>query len=103
MAMPAPLRPDMPGPQPVEATKVSDLAPTRGRAAPFLRGTTGEFGDRLFKFAMLMCGLAVLATLGLIVYELILRAGPSWHAFGFKFFGGGDWDPVNEKFGAPPV
>ena len=102
MAMPAPLRPDMPGPQPVEATKVSDLAPTRGRAAPFLRGTTGEFGDRLFKFAMLMCGLAVLATLGLIVYELILRAGPSWHAFGFKFFGGRDWDPVNEQFGALP-
>ena len=51
---------------------------------------------------MLLCGLAVLATLGLIVYELVLRSGPSWHAFGFKFFAGHDWDPVNEKFGAMP-
>ena len=66
------------------------------------RGTTGESGDRVFRFAMLLCGLAVLAMLALIVYELVLRSGPSWHAFGFKFFAGHDWDPVNEKFGALP-
>src|SRR5271170_29611 len=102
MAMPAPLRPDMPGPQPVEATKVSDLPPTRGRAAPLLRGSTGEFGDRVFKFAMLLCGLAVLAILVLIIYELVLRSAPSWHAFGFRFFSGRDWDPVKERFGALP-
>ena len=65
-------------------------------------GKTSELGDQVFKFAMLMCGCAVLATLGLIVYELVLRSGPSWHAFGFKFFAGRDWDPVNEKFGALP-
>ena len=92
----------MRGPQPVEATKVSDFPPARGHAASLLRGATGEIGDRLFKFAMLLCGLAVLATLGLIVYELMLRSGPSWHAFGFKFFAGRDWDPVNERFGALP-
>jgi phosphate transport system permease protein len=51
---------------------------------------------------MLLCGLAVLATLALIVYELVLRSGASWHAFGFKFFVGHDWDPVNEQFGALP-
>jgi phosphate transport system permease protein len=67
-----------------------------------LRGTRGETGDRIFKFVMLMCGLAVLAMLALIVYELVLRSGPSWHAFGFKFFAGRDWDPVNEQFGALP-
>jgi phosphate transport system permease protein len=92
----------MPGPQPIEATKVSEIPPAGRRAAPFLRGTTGEAGDRLFRFAMLLCGLTVLATLVLIVYELILRSGPSWHAFGFKFFAGRDWDPVNERFGALP-
>jgi phosphate transport system permease protein len=32
----------------------------------------------------------------------VLRSGPSWHAFGFKFFAGHDWDPVNEQFGALP-
>ena len=92
----------MPGPQPIEATKVNGLPAARGQAAPLLRETSGETGDSIFKFAMLLCGLAVLATLVLIVYELMARSGPSWHAFGFKFFSGHDWDPVNERFGAMP-
>ena len=61
-----------------------------------------EIGDPIFQFAMLLCGLAVLGLLVLIVYELVLHSGPSWHAFGFKFFAGHDWDPVNEQFGALP-
>ncbi len=102
MASPVLPQPDMPAPQPVEATKVSSFPPAGRRAEPFLRGTSGETGDRVFKVAMLLCGSAVLATLGLIVYELVLRSGPSWHAFGFRFFAGHDWDPVNEQFGAMP-
>src|ERR1700683_1553967 len=102
MAFSALPRPNMPAPQPVEATKVSSLPPAGRRAEPFLRGRRRETGDRVFKAAMLLCGLAVLATLVLIVYELTLRSGPSWHAFGFKFFAGRDWDPVNEQFGALP-
>lgn len=51
---------------------------------------------------MLACGLAVLGLLVLIVYELVLRSGLSWHAFGLKFFAASDWDPVNDKFGALP-
>jgi phosphate transport system permease protein len=91
----------MPAPQPVEAKKVSELA-SDGRRAVTVLGPTGELGDQVFKVAMLLCGLAVLGTLVLIVYELVLRSGPSWHAFGFKFFAGRDWDPVNEQFGALP-
>src|SRR5208282_6930916 len=102
MANPALPRPDMPAPQPVEATKLSGRAPTGAKAAPLLSGASGETGDRVFKFAMLLCGLAVLAMLALIVYELTLRSQLSWHAFGFKFFAGHDWDPVNEQFGAMP-
>src|ERR1700726_4742172 len=102
MAMSAPLRPDMPGPQPVEATKVSGPSAKPRQAAVFLRESNGEVGDQVFKYAMLLCGLAVLGVLVLIVYELMLRSGPSWHAFGFKFFAGHDWDPVNERFGAMP-
>jgi len=102
MAFSALPRPDMPAPQPVEATKVRSLPPTGRQAGPLLRGGSGETGDQIFKFAILMCGLAVLGMLGLIVYELMLRSGPSWHAFGFKFFAGSDWDPVSEKFGALP-
>jgi phosphate transport system permease protein len=92
----------MPGPQPVEATKVSELSAKQREGAVFLRESSGEIGDRVFKFVMLLCGLSVLAMLVLIVYELMLRSGPSWHAFGFKFFGGHAWDPVNERFGAMP-
>src|SRR5216684_5281260 len=102
MAFSALPRPDMPARQTFEVTKVSSLPPAGKQAAPFLRQGSGETGDRLFKFAMVLCGLAVLAMLGLIVYELVLRSGPSWHAFGFKFFAGHDWDPVNEQFGALP-
>lgn len=101
MALPARPRPDMPSPQPIESTKVSGLSSARRSSAQFFRAS-GETGDQVFKFAMLLCGLAVLATLVLIVYELVLRSGPSWHAFGFKFFAARDWDPVNEKFGALP-
>src|SRR5579863_6684435 len=101
MALPARPRPDMPSLQPIEATKVSDVSSALGGGAYFLR-SNGETGDKVFQFAMLLCGLSVLATLGLIVYELVFRSGPSWHAFGFKFFAGRDWDPVNEQFGALP-
>jgi phosphate transport system permease protein len=92
----------MPAPQPVGATKVSDFRPAGKQAAPRLPAARGETGDRIFKLAMLLCGLAVLATLVVIVYELVLGSAPSWHAFGFKFFAGHDWDPVNEQFGAMP-
>ncbi|MGB8985266.1 MAG: phosphate ABC transporter permease subunit PstC [Candidatus Sulfotelmatobacter sp.] len=99
--MPAQPRPDMPPPQPVESKNVSYQTSAKRRPA-HLFSKKGETGDQIFKIAMLLCGLAVLGTLVLIVYELVLRSGPSWHAFGFKFFAGRDWDPVNEKFGALP-
>jgi phosphate transport system permease protein len=51
---------------------------------------------------MTACGLAVLGILALIVYELVHRSSLSWHAFGFKFFAGSDWNPVSEQFGALP-
>ena len=89
----------MPGPQPVEQTKVTAVP---AQPAPLLRTSSGEIPDRVFKSAMTACGLAVLAVLGLIIYELVQRSGLSWHAFGFKFFAASDWDPVNEHFGALP-
>ena len=99
MANPAFPRPDMPGPQPVEGTKVN--VPEH-RTAPLLQVGGGEVPDRIFKIAMTLCGLAVLGVLVLIVYELLSGSGLSWHAFGFKFFAGSDWNPVSEQFGALP-
>jgi phosphate transport system permease protein len=69
---------------------------------PLLRSSDGAMADRLFKYTITACGFAVLGVLALIVYELVLRSGLSWHAFGFKFFATSEWDPVNEQFGALP-
>ena len=90
----------MPGPQPVEGTKVTSVSALR--AVPLLQASGGEVPDRIFKSAMTVCGLAVLGVLVLIVYELTSGSGLSWHAFGFKFFVGSDWNPVSEQFGALP-
>ncbi len=89
----------MSGPQPVAAAKV-----TAGTAEikPLLHASSGEAGDRVFRSAITACGLAVLAVLGLIVFELVVRSQLSWHAFGLKFFRSIEWDPVNEQFGALP-
>jgi phosphate transport system permease protein len=103
MADPAFQRPDMSFSQPVDEEAAAAAGPRAVPRAPLLlRAGTGEIGDRIFKILMILCGAAVLATLALIVYELILRSGPSWHAFGLKFFGASEWDPVNEQFGALP-
>jgi phosphate transport system permease protein len=89
----------MPGPQPVATTKVtSDVV----QGTPLLRSSVGEVADRVFKSAITACGLAVLAVLFVIVFELVRGSGLSWHALGFKFFAASDWDPVNERFGALP-
>jgi phosphate transport system permease protein len=90
----------MPGPQPLEGTKVTSVSAPQ--AQHLLQASGGEVPDRIFQSAMMVCGLAVLGVLVLIVYELVSRSNLSWHAFGFKFFVGSDWDPVSEKFGALP-
>ena len=54
MAFSALPRPDMPAPQPVEVTKVSNLPPAGRQDEPFLRESRGEVGDRVFKAAMLL-------------------------------------------------
>jgi phosphate transport system permease protein len=51
---------------------------------------------------MRLCGLAVVALLGLIVYQLVVGSELSWHAFGWKFFWQSDWNPVEDSYGALP-
>ncbi|HME33606.1 MAG TPA: phosphate ABC transporter permease subunit PstC [Candidatus Sulfotelmatobacter sp.] len=89
----------MPGPQPVAPTKVTSVS---ARESPLLHASSGEVSDRVFHSAMTACGLAVLGILVLIVYQLMHRSSLSWHAFGFKFFAGSDWNPVSQQFGALP-
>lgn len=93
-------RPDMPGPQPVEASTVTSV--TEHRPSPLRQAASGEIPDHIFKVAMTLCGLGVLGVLALIIFELMAPSRLSWHAFGLKFFTVSDWDPVNQLFGAVP-
>src|ERR1700732_1658109 len=102
MADPALNSPHKPGPQPVEKNALRRVPTTEATAPPLLSTSRYEIGDPIFKLAMLLCALTILALLGLIVYELMFRSALSWHAFGFRFFVGSNWDPVQEQFGALP-
>ena len=93
-------RPRFSPPEPERASKAT--LKVESRTAPLLQGKVSEIPDAVFGWAMRLCGVAVVALLGLIVYELIVGSQLSWHAFGWKFFGGQDWNPVEEQFGALP-
>jgi phosphate transport system permease protein len=90
----------LPGPQPVPPSKA--VTESRSHTSLLLNYSSGEAADSLFGYAMLACAVSILGLLALIVYELVVRSQLSWHAFGWSFFVGHDWDPVNESFGALP-
>src|SRR6266850_759259 len=77
-------------------------APIERRPSPLAHAHHASWPDELFRYAMWACAAFVLVILGLIVYELVLNSRLSWNAFGFKFFGGQEWDPVQDHFGALP-
>src|SRR3984893_12096372 len=93
--------PRLTGPQPIAKPQV--VANFEITAEPLLQAGSSRVADGIFHFAMLACGLCVLALVGLIVYELMSGSRLSWHAFGLKFFFRSEWDPVNEQFGAVPL
>jgi phosphate transport system permease protein len=93
-------RPRFSAPEPERAPKAALKLETR--TTPLLHGKVSEIPDALFGWAMRLCGLAVVALLGLIVYQLAVGSQLSWHAFGWKFFGQSDWNPVEDQYGALP-
>jgi phosphate transport system permease protein len=90
--------PRLPGPEPVSEQTVTGKV--QSRSVPLLRDADSRFADGTFRLLMLGCGVAVLVLVALIIYELITGGSLAWHAFGWKFFLGRDWDPVNDQFGA---
>jgi len=93
-------RPRFDAPEPERGTPSTPQL--EAAAAPLLRGKVSEVPDSLFAGAMRFCGLAVVALLALIVYELVHGSQLSWHAFGWKFFVLSDWNPVEDQYGALP-
>jgi phosphate transport system permease protein len=65
---------------------------------------TGEnaIADHLFRALVILCAVAILAIVGVIVFELIRESRLSMTKFGFKFLVKQIWDPVAEDFGALP-
>src|SRR6202167_2023930 len=72
------------------------------RKTPLLHGKVSEIPDFVFGWAMRLCGLAVVALLGLIVYQLVVGSELSGSAFGWKFCWHSDWNPVEDQYGALP-
>src|SRR6202142_3387188 len=93
-------RPRFNAPEPERAPKAT--LKIEAGTTPLLHGKVSEFPDVAFGWAMRLCGVAVVALLGLIVYQLIIGSELSWHAFGWKFFGQSDWNPVEDQYGALP-
>jgi phosphate transport system permease protein len=92
--------PQLPGPQPVAKEEVAGKPYLATES--LIKSGGSEITDAIFRYAMLACGLCVLALVGLIFYELFVQSHLSRQAFGWKFFFQSDWDPVNDEFGALP-
>lgn len=67
-----------------------------------LRYVPGFLGDRLFRVSTGFLAFLVLALLVSFAVVLAMQSHLSLAKFGFGFFTGTNWDPVNEEFGALP-
>src|SRR6201984_739215 len=93
-------RPRFNAPEPERGAKAR--LKIEARTTSLLQGKVSEIPDIVFAWAMRLCGAAVVALLALIVYQLVVGSQLSWHAFGWKFVGQSDWNPVSDQYGALP-
>lgn len=72
-------------------------------ARRFLQGRgNSSVADATFRWLMLLCALSIFAIVALIFTELVTHSKLTLARFGFRFFLGSAWDPVNNNFGALP-
>ena len=64
--------------------------------------SSGKLADQAFGALMLICALSIFAIVIFIATILVLRSHLTIAKFGFRFFMGQNWDPVNGDFGALP-
>ncbi|HET6841847.1 MAG TPA: phosphate ABC transporter permease subunit PstC [Candidatus Angelobacter sp.] len=60
------------------------------------------YADATFRSLVIACGLAILAIVGLILFELITQSHLSLRQFGLKFLARSIWDPNIDDYGALP-
>ncbi len=86
---------------PVATGETPPAAPSEVRRFLLSRGS-GGVADTGFHALMLMSAMSLIAIVSMIVGVLVFSSRLSWHQFGFAFFKGTNWDPVNGDFGALP-
>jgi phosphate transport system permease protein len=94
------------------APKTADVLPVGGVVSVvepvspvrrFLQGRgNSSAADTTFRWLMLLCALSIFAIVALIFTELLTHSQITLAKFGFRFFLGSAWDPVNNNFGALP-
>jgi phosphate transport system permease protein len=67
-----------------------------------LRAKDSAFADVTFRIIVILSALALVAIVGLILFELVSQSRLTIGKFGFKFLVKAIWDPVAEDFGALP-
>lgn len=76
--------------------------PLPASARSRLRTKESRFADSTFRTVVVLCALALVAMVGLILFELVSKSRLSINKFGFSFLIKTIWDPVAEDFGALP-
>src|SRR5215469_11386164 len=72
------------------------------RVVPHRSSRASRLADGSFQGIVWLSAACVLAIVAFILMELIKGSTLSLHQFGWRFFTGSDWDPVNGNFGAVP-
>jgi phosphate transport system permease protein len=67
-----------------------------------LRDRDSSVADGVFRSVVVICALALMASVAVILYSLISQSSLSIGKFGFSFLTKSIWDPVEENFGALP-
>jgi phosphate transport system permease protein len=93
-----PVRAEKTGPSPQEGGSRLQVV-----ARQKFRNTDSFFADATFRTLVVLCALALIAVVGVILYELITQSRLSISKFGFGFLVHSVWDPVEEVFGAAPL
>ena len=106
-SIPVPLTPTEALGSPIQASPAAMAIPAAEPAPSeirrFLRERgSGALADHSFAGLMVLCASSVIFIVLLIVFVLVANSKLSIHAFGWKFFSGSNWDPVNGSFGALP-
>ncbi len=80
---------------------MNDSAPNQPAAAA-KKFAASHFGDHAFKWLTLFMALVIFVLIVLIGFELATGSKLALQKFGWRFLVTGNWDPVNEEFGALP-